>query len=297
MEWHIQDFPKELVVKLKDGYLRKVAESIGGQRKTARMLGVSFPSLHQVISGERAISLRRLFKIIELSPQKEELMKNLEKNIIAIKAPSSRAYWIRMKLPLMLTPELARIIGHILGDGNIRRTKGSNVRYGNKYHQLVYQFISDMKKVFGKSIYTIWIGKRGQTENFMEVSCPSVIGRIIKRIFGKFGTYDGKIPKIIMRSNLKIKRALLKSIFDDECTVQDGLIIALTNKKLIQQIGNLLSEFHIQHHYGTRKDKRLNRKLQYTLSIYGKKNLERFYEKIGLDHPFKRVKMEKWKKK
>lgn len=226
MEWHIQDFPKELIVKLKKGYLEEVTKNIGGQRKTARLLDVSFPSLHAVISGKKVISLKRLFKIINLSTQKGLFLKKLEENVEAIKAPSSRAYWV-------------------------------------------------------------------ETENFMEVSCPSAIGRIISKLFGKFGTYDGKVPEVVINSKLNIKKNLLGAIFDDECTVEDdSIVVALTNKKLIHQIGKLLNEFNIKCHYGTGKDKRPNRKLQYTLSVRRIRYLRRFANKIELSHSFKSLEIE-----
>jgi hypothetical protein len=194
MKWCVQDFPKELIVKVRETYLRELTISIGGQRKTARLLGVSFPSINAVINGKKAISLRRLFKIINLSPEKELFFKKLDRSIIAIKAPSSRAYWIKMKLPLKLTPELSRIIGRILGDGNIKTSKGRNVRYGSPDIAQVNSFVNDMQKVFGKVKFS---QRKKELKDciFYEVEFPSVIGRILLYLFGPFGCYNGKIPK------------------------------------------------------------------------------------------------------
>ncbi|MDI6806466.1 MAG: LAGLIDADG family homing endonuclease [Candidatus Aenigmarchaeota archaeon] len=297
VEWCIHDFPEELLVKLKDGYLREVANSIGGQRKTARLLGVCFPYFHNLVHGKKSFSLRRLFQIIELSPQKEKFLKILEENIIKMKS-GGRGYWFRVKFPFRLTPRLVRIIGHLLGDGNIRRTRGVNVRYGNSDHLLVKSFIKDMISIFGPTKYSIWRGNRGGCKDFMEVSFSSGIGRILRKFFGQCGTYDGRVPKVIMNADLRVKGEFLSGIFDDECTVaKDCIVIALTNKELIHQIADTLAEFNIECKYGIRVDKRPNRKIQHTLTIRGKENLEKFYKNIKLNHKNKKRKLVKWKKK
>jgi hypothetical protein len=220
-----------------------------------------------------------LFKIINLSPEKELFFKKLDRSIIVIKAPSSRAYWIKMKLPLKLTPELSRIIGRILGDGNIKTSKGRNVRYGSPDIVQVNSFVNDMQKVFGKVKFS---QRKKELKDciFYEVEFPSVIGRILLYLFGPFGCYNGKIPKAIMNASKFIKKEVLKVLVEDESKT-GKIIIGLTNKYLIYQVKKLLNEFGINPKVRFQKSKKINQSDVWVLSASGLENFQKFWKEIG----------------
>jgi hypothetical protein len=212
----------------------------------------------------------------------EKEIKKLDENVIAIKAPSSRAYWIKMKLSLKLTPELARIIGHILGDGNIKISSGRNVRYGSPDIVLLNSFIRDMLKVFGKVKYSIG-EKRVMNCKFYEAEFPSVIGRILLHFFGPFGSHTGKIPKVIIKANRKIKREVIKALFDDEgsCVYKYSSYFGIVNKPLIIQVAKILREFGIRVDIKTRENKSFKKNLWFIFYLNGT-NLRLFWKRIGL---------------
>lgn len=283
MKWGILDFPEELFVKIEEEYLREIISSIGSQHEVARQISIKHPILHRYLRGRR-ISLERLLKIINLSSESEELKSDLESHIIDIKAPSSRAIEIRPPFPLEMNKAFARILGHLLGDGNVRKSGGHNVRYGNTDPVLVESFIKDIDRIFNGVEYykhtRNYKTERG-TKKFTEISYPSIIGRILTKIIGHTGTFEGKIPDFVFDTDEEIKSEVIKAIFDDEGTVSENghaLKIQIANKTLVWQIKDLLAYMKIKSSLHSRGEEGST---MYSLSIYQRKSQKKFFNLVG----------------
>jgi len=110
------------------------------------------------------------------------------------------------------------------------------------------------------------------------------IYELLTQQFGSFYSWEWKMPKI----NEKLKRVWLRAYFDCEgwvtCKSHKNRMIGAdcVNLRGIKQIQDALNDFGIS----TKLKKRNNRNI-FSLSIFGKENLIKFYNKIGFLHPLK----------
>lgn len=134
------------------------------------------------------------------------------------------------ELPLYMTPDLAELIGIILGDGCVAgNSRKIDIAVGwdtDGYHDYV---VSLIKKVFDidAKIYTRPSSKFPDKNNYIISICSNEIKHFLDYCGLKNGsTYKSKrIPWSVWRSNRECKARFLKGMFDT-----DGCI-KLTNKK------------------------------------------------------------------
>jgi hypothetical protein len=197
----------------------------------------------------------------------------------------------------IITPELARIVAHICGDGYVyisrqRRTPKElishprknlvrikyGVRYVNTEPILIKQFTSDVKIQFGRKVVPV-------RKHEYDLSAKWIRDIIIKLGAGK--SHEWCIVKEILLSKKAIKVEWLKSFFDDEAHVSipdKRIVLNVVNKNGLLQIQKLLLELGIKSTvngpYACRKY------YSYNLKIY-RPYLRAYYEQIGFYHPKK----------
>lgn len=241
--------------------------------------------------------LNTIIKILDLFPPEEKIKfkKLIESNIEELRFGRGQGKSIKNpKLPIKFSPELAKICGHLIGDGGIRLTKGDYaVHYTNKNPFLIEQFKQDILKIFG-SIESYYYKYKIKDKNIdlKVIRFPSIIGVILMEFFGPMIKDTKKVLDIILDSNKKSKSLFLQALFDDEgCVSSNRIIIEISNKKIIEAIKNILeSEFFIQ---PTNISEKTHEKGQnsYRLEIHGRKDICSFYNEINFSHPKKKEKL------
>jgi len=148
-----------------------------------------------------------------------------------------------------LLPQKVRIIGHLLFDGTVYKTKYNHIaRYINSSKELICQFVSDMKKIYGITPTSLEVFKGKNNLNCYKVSfsCKALYYDLTN-YFKSYSTSNQniKIPNIIINSGREIKLEFLRTFFEDEGSISSNYRIMgdLKNKIIMQQIVNMLKEF------------------------------------------------------
>jgi len=116
----------------------------------------------------------------------------------------------------LISPEIARIHAHLCGDGSVYKYKTKEkdrdfrycIGYYNKNQRLLDEFREDFNKVFN-------VKMKMRKEKDVSVSSLRIF-KILSEKFGNFGSYNWRIPQIIMKSDNSIKIEWLKAFFNDE---------------------------------------------------------------------------------
>ncbi len=203
-----------------------------------------------------------------------------------------------MQLLLMktkLTPEVAKIVAHICGDGwlckyleknslqivNGRRYKRDRQRYligySNTCKFLLDDFAKDIRSIFGiKSRYR---------ENEVVFKSKRVYDYI--NSLGGGSTYEWFISPIIQNSNRRIKSSWLQAFFDDESTIDTAskrIRVKSMNFGGLKEVKLLLESLGI---FPTITGQNIDRSWYLTIN---KKEAPKFIEIVGFNHPSKREK-------
>jgi hypothetical protein len=203
------------------------------------------------------------------------------------------------------SPELARIVAHICGDGYICTAKQQRspkellghprintvrnkwyVRYVNTEPALVKQFKRDVKREFNRRVVAL-------KSNEYEISGKWVYELVTRLGAGKSRNWF--IAKEFISASDDIKLEWLRALFDDEAYVsikQKRIVLNMVNKKGLEQIKKLLNEFNIQSTLnGPYRYKNFE---SYHLLIYHD-YIKIFAGLIGFNHPKKKVSLNKIK--
>lgn len=173
-------------------------------------------------------------------------MIQIEKNIEELrKTYGGKAKSIRNpKLPIKFSPTLCRIIGHVIGDGEIRQNY--SVHYTNQSKFLTRQFEQDVIKVFGDMKAYEYYNKDDKTHN---VVFPSIVGLILVTFIGQMVRSSKHIPDKIFHLDKQNKRLFLRALFDDESSVsvsKHTIEFSMTNKIIVEDVREILREFDIR---------------------------------------------------
>jgi len=241
----------------------------------------------------RFIPLRLITKIMNILPKekKDEFKKRIEENLEELRYGYGLAKSIRNpKLPIKFSPILARIIGHVIGDGGIRMTKGDYpVYYTNKCDTLVNQFKEDIWGVFGDVDVYDYHNKNDGTRM---VRFPSTVGIILINFFGSQVSSLKHVPEIILNSDKKSKAMFLRALFDDEgCVSSDRIHFGISNRDIIKKVGELLKEFGIRTGIITERKTTEKWKASYQFGIFGRVDICIFEQEIGFNHHEKKEKL------
>jgi intein/homing endonuclease len=190
---------------------------------------------------------------------------------------------------------LARIAGHVVGDGGIN----SNliVHYTNEKSELLDIFRKCILETFGEVKYGFYAHKN--KEHIKTVWFPRIVGLLLAKMIGKQVKKYKHVPKIILEADNNLKSIFLGALFDDEGRVSVDaytISIIMTGKKLVKDVKKLLEEIGIscgkisviepdEFSFG----KKYKMRLGYQFYISGKISLKRFSELINFENfPFLR---------
>lgn len=208
-------------------------------------------------------------------------LKHIKFNIIAMKSSTSGSQIINPVHSIKSSPELANIIGHLLGDGGV---SGNEPYYFNKNKELIKNFKKNCYKVFGKFKIDEYID-----EGVICLRPPRIIGRLLNKMNNSYSGPNSDIPSFILNGEKRTKASFIRAIFDDESSVLNSLIvIEMTNKKVIHSLPLLLKSLDIESNNITTRKRGKNRRRTYTLRISGEQEFIKFYKFINFNHPKKR---------
>lgn len=208
-----------------------------------------------------------------------------------------------INLPNYLTEDLAELIGFHVGDGYAtisKRPKGNITDYivwyeGNPRTEIEYydNFLQNIiLKLFKISVPAMYFSK-GKMYG-IRINSKAIVNFYSKVLGIPLGkkSQSVTIPKIILESNLRIKAAFLRGLFDaDGCITFKGkyknpsIQISLASKELVIESAEILRkdfEFTVCVCDTSKFDKRTNKTYaQLGLYISGKKQLPKWLKIIG----------------
>jgi DNA topoisomerase-1 len=187
--------------------------------------------------------------------------------------------------PIRMSSCLARVLARLAGDGSFgsaqfERENSCDFRYCNTTPTMIQSFVRDIAAVF-RFKQKIACSMKGRKRRLYRTKLPGAIGRILLRLAPEI--VEHRVPRVI-RENKEFWQDYLSALFDDEATVPSRefkVRFTQKNKRLVFEVIKMLNKLGIR----TNKPKFENG--SWKVQISGRRNVEKFLLRIGLNHPMK----------
>lgn len=189
---------------------------------------------------------------------------------------------------------MARIIGHLLGDGCI--DKSFTPRYKNTQRELITLFENYMKEVFGlfaKNSENV-SNSQNSIHDAFEIKFSSACGKILHKIFEKFsyGEEEKHVPSKIFEWPIELQLELISAIIDDDGSIfKRRITIDQVEERLTNELVKLLECMGLKPTVNERKNKKYTNDHIHRITIYGYKDLYFLSTSLRLRHPNKARKL------
>ncbi|MBI3026921.1 ArsR family transcriptional regulator [Candidatus Woesearchaeota archaeon] len=284
-KFHLKDFPADrirILLSDNDKFIDDSINYFGSLKKLANFLSVSPQVIHFWKKLNLFIPLVHIKKIVN----KRGLDWNeIESNVITYKGPNSSLAVKNPKLPIIESPELFALIAHLIGDGSVN--KNNIPIYTNSNKDLIDNFQKLISSVFGDVDEKIYYRNSG----CYDLRSPRVIADLIKFFYNiDFKTRNAIIPERIKDLPIEFSVALIRAFADDEGNVDLNHKISIysTNKNILLSIKELLTgklDF---------SDVQIAEKSEsYFYLTIKPKEIEKYFQVIGFNHPTKLNKLSK----
>ncbi|MDP4012601.1 MAG: hypothetical protein Q8R00_03280 [Candidatus Nanoarchaeia archaeon] len=299
----LDDFPDYLFVYLQEDYrkrLFKVAYNVAGNlNKLATTLRVSPSRLSCWYEGKQKdytkkviatqftplSKLKLISELLVKDNNHEFSMLNIENNVIAYRMRAGNTIK-NPKFPIQESPEMIRILFHLLGDG-YSGNKKNNANYKNTCPLLLEGFKKDLK-IFGEvPIY----------EQQDSIKFPRLFAELIENFYNvNTMTFESKISNEILKLPKKLLYQGIKAFADDEGTIyQSSIRLCSANYNLLNGISKIIDLIKLKR--GEIK-KQHNERATYGVTYYlDIKDIEAYHKHVGFSHPVKKKKLELFVKK
>lgn len=255
-------------------------------KEISNYLEIPLRRFYKFKSGKSAIPLIFIIKIIHKFPLKVKVhfQKKIEINIEEIKFGNNpKAKPIKKpRFPMKFSLKLARISGHIIGDGGMRRTdRDMTVYYANKNKRLIAQFKNDIFDVFGDVDSKEYIYKGTKI-----IVLPSIVGFLLMKFIGEQQNETKHIPEIIFNSDKRIQTVFLRSLYDDEGSVSiesKCIVFKMISKSCVEGCKELLKMFSIKPGEVKFNDNNSTNRIYY-FYLSSKPDLEKFRKYVNFYH-------------
>jgi DNA-binding Xre family transcriptional regulator len=194
-----------------------------------------------------------------------------------------------------LTPKLARVLGHIIGDGGVHINKKEGkyrAFYVNNQKELLDSFEKDINSVFGNQ--NQYRRKRENRGN--EIWISSTVGTILYHLLEYTEENKKVIPSIIKKSNdPKILSGFLQALYDDDGYLYPDkkmVVISMKYKSLIEDIRDIVIRLGINCN-PLRVHISKTRTTMHYFSITHRDNITKFAELVNFKHKIKINKLQK----
>lgn len=286
-EFHLDSFPDNRIwVKFNENFRKKFFEKIRFKEINKLFKNSLVYSTFQ--QWKRGVCSIPLWFILKISRYLEIPIIELEKNILSYQGPSTSTPILYPKLPLLEDNRVVRLVTHILCDGWVSGSAGTNLPkgkgpsgYRNFNKTLIDNFENDLS-VFGEF-------KLDKDYGHGHILFPNVIQYILEKIYKiKFSTFEGRLPKRFWNLDEELVKEVIKAFGDDEGHVYDHNIDFYSmNKFLISDLRSLL-----KHKFSEMKVSKIKTNLhsarnpKYSFSILSN-SFPAFRKEIGFCHPLK----------
>ena len=190
--------------------------------------------------------VKEIVKLVKLNKE------TIDKNVIFYGLWSSPINIIKPRLPIKVTPTMASIVGHIMGDG-CASDKYSMIYYAQHREEYTKLFAKKVENIFGKFgklknkkfnliKSRIYFKKEKKFKTF-ELKLPHFIKDIISDYYkiNKWGCKKIKINNKLLNMDRYSKLAFITALIIDEGNVENsGVSIASTNYKFINGVDKII---------------------------------------------------------
>ena len=273
---------------LREEFFSYLASNFGGYRVLGKKLKMTTASVFKKKTGKYFTSLRLIKKLLDMCPidLRYSFKERIENNVEEIKAQSSSNSIINPKFPLEFSQYLARIAGHLIGDGGVKND--NIVHYTGNCIFLLDEFRNDIIDVIGHTKCGEYCHRRKEDKT---IWFSGIVGIILKNFFKDCGSNFKIVPKLILDSDEKSKLLFLRSLFDDESHVNMSaktIMFKMSNISVIKIIKSLLEDFDIVTGKIGKTRNSEDEKFRYYFYISNKTNLDKFNKLIGFTDPEKK---------
>ena len=270
----------------------KIKDKFNSLTTFSKKVGLSRHFIYLIIRGSRNPNIHLALNIIHKLNLK---IKDCIEKITLIAKPNGSFINIK-SFPINATPNLASLVGHSFGDGHISNAFG----YTNTSQRLINDVIERVHKLpVEKITMNYWFHKAHDIRFSKLVRDILVVAGAPK---GNKITNRYRLPDWIKFGSLKIKKAFLRALFDDEgsIVIKHRQILFCLSKNIelednldyfLRELKSLLKEFKIKRvsitvshfHEGTN-----GKTIAKHLSISGFFNFVNFQKNIDFAHPRKK---------
>jgi len=291
---------ERVYVKIRQPYIKNFLEYVvsfsGSESKLAKLLGRrKINNIWEIKEGKRLISLDLIISILNilLIYKREEFKNIIENNIEELRYGYGCTKPIKNpRFPIIFSPVLARIAGHVAGDGGIELS-GYAVYYTNQNKLLIEQFKKDIMNIFGDvGVYEYY----KDSDNITMVRFSGIVGLILMKFFGPMVGKLKHVPEVVSNADKESKRMFLRAIYDDEGCISESsnrIAFGVSNKQMIESVHEMLKEFRLTPGVITQKEATDRWEASYQFGITGKDMLT-FSKTINFSHNEKKDKLEKY---
>lgn len=285
-EIHIWEFPPNFWVQLEpnkmEGLMNHAAETIGGLKQLARILKIHVDTIYGYRACRTFIPLASLLKLCDCASD-EFSIEQVEPHVVAYKGGSTAKPILNPYLPLVETPSLFALMGHLAGDGGHSKCQAS---YANTQEALIRKFLRLLHVVFGDVPVCI-----RKPDNTTRVIFGLTIIRLLRHVYHiDFRTFTARVPHHLFELPKEYAAAFLQAFGDDEGGVSDaGITLNSANKKLMQDIYYLVqAKFPELEEYAVLEEaKSLFYAIRFRIGAFGS-----YRTFIGFTHPKKKQELD-----
>lgn len=244
-EIHIWEFPPHFYVRLEPKVTRdlvnQAVKRVGGIKQLARVFKVSAVSVRNYRSCRTFIPIQTLLNLCKIAGDAFAI-EQVEPYIVAYKGGPVGNPIQNPHLPLVETPDLFALMGHLAGDGGYGKY---SAYYFNTHEALISEFLRLLRSVFGDvPVHLVTRNSKKSEKGVTKVSFGLTIVRLLQHLYQvDFRTFTARVPQRLRKLPRKFSVAFLRAYGDDEGTVHDcwiGLFSA--NLELMQDIYDLVLE-------------------------------------------------------
>lgn len=290
----LYEFPEDTYVFIEDNFRKKLLEHaanlFGNQEKLMKKLGMNPSTLIAWNDGKqkdyktnkvgvRYIPLKKIKEISKYLCEDNNFefsMEEISKHTLMYRLPAGNPIK-NIKLPIIESPELVRLLFHLLGDG-YGGAKGETASYKNTCKELLEEVKKDLK-IFGDvPVY----------EQEYSIKFPRIIADIIKNFYKvKLKTFDSFISDKIKGLPKKLLYHGIRAFADDESSAYPTYIrFSSANYNLIIGIRELVNKY-LSIKTNPVKEQ-CSEKARYKKTYYfDLRDVKLYKNKIGFIHPKK----------
>ena len=188
----------------------------------------------------------------------------------------------RPKLPLTVTPDFARFLGYLIGDGYVRKTTSYEISLTNDDAGLISDFSGVLTSYSLNTI--VRKDKRNGLPTCFVFSVE--LGSVLEALGLVRDSFSKEVPQEVCRSENNVVREFIKAYFDCEAHVRcDSIAVVSASKLLLEQIQILLLRFGIVSQLHQTKSRATNSK-NHKMTTYNRlvlcgNNARAYLSKIG----------------